>query len=490
MAQKRKTEDRLGRPPQTGTLPLRAFREESPECMMVVAGSGRFRRMNASAREFLGYTKEELFHLNLDLIGAGSVRDRFGELGKSGRSRIEGSFVKKNGTPVRAVMHAAGVGDGSYQLILAEIAAAREAREAADKALALDLGSTPLLLADLSALRLRLEGLRAGGMRDLEARLRGAPGELAALAALVRPLAMSRSLGELLGRVVAGDRPARIQDLLAGAGGGFAATLSGLWRGGASCESVYALELAEGRRFFRVQLSLEPARADPWSRALLSFVDVTGERRSLDELEAAVAEKTLLLEELEHRVKNSLNLVASMLGIEARSLHEGECAAPIMAAQARIRTVASLYERLSEGRDAKHLECAPYLEGIIRKLRETYCPAGGRVRIGTRLAPLRIDAKRAASIGLILNELITNSLKHAFPGEAAGEILVETRLEGDRLGLRVADDGVGLPGCREPAAGRGQGLQFVEMLTRQLCAELEVSSTAGCAYSFSIPLRP
>ncbi len=470
---------------------MRAFVEDSPECMMEVAGSGSFQRINASAREFLGYTREELSRLSLDLIGAGSVRRKVHDLGSLGRSRIEGSFVKKNGRAVRAVMHAAAAGDGNFQLILAEIAAARVARERETKGPpTLGLVASPLLLADLSGIRKRFEELRREGLADLGAYLAEDGSRTGLFTSLVRPLAFCRNLGELLGRVEPGTGQEGIQDILARPEMDFGTILVGLWRGGTSSESRASLLLDEGRRSYRLVLKIDPESALTWSKAALAFVDISEETRQQAELAASIEEKTFLLGELRHRVKNSLNLVASMLSLEANSLKDTSCAERLIAAQSRIRMIALSYGKLSHDQDPRVLDCSAYIEEIVCSIKETYLSPQIPVTILTRFDPIRTDSKRAAAIGLIVNEIITNSLKHAFPEGGEGTIEVEMRNQGGALELKVTDDGVGLVADFDAEQGEGLGFQFIRMLASQLSASTQIGCVEGCSFSFTIPLDP
>ncbi len=192
------------------------------------------------------------------------------------------------------------------------------------------------------------------------------------------------------------------------------------------------------------------------------------------ELKKALSDKDRLYAELQHRVKNSLALIASLLSLEAGSIESEEARAPLEEAQVRVRSVALLYEQLYRTRSVGDIDLGAYLAEVARTVIDSPLSPRG-LRLDTECESLRIATDRAVPAGLLLYELVANSMKHAFPGGGAGRIRLRLGLEGGSILLRLEDDGVGLPDgfALETASGLGS------LLISQLAAQLGGSAESG-----------
>jgi len=200
-------------------------------------------------------------------------------------------------------------------------------------------------------------------------------------------------------------------------------------------------------------------------------------------LEAALAEKSALLHEVGHRVKNNLQLVASLILLQSRRTAEDGARAALKTVLERVNAVASVNRRLFQG-DPQQFEVA----GFIRDLTADLAAAAGRddLKIALDLDPVDIPAASAAAFALVFNELLGNALKHAFPAGRAGRVDVRLRLadRGETLALTVADDGVGM-GSQAPAFG----LTIVKLLCQQLHAEIEIADAQpGVRTTVTVPM--
>jgi len=207
--------------------------------------------------------------------------------------------------------------------------------------------------------------------------------------------------------------------------------------------------------------------------------DVTERRKTEESLRRLVGQKEILMKELQHRVKNSLAVVSSLLGLEMAGLSDARAKEVFADARSRIRSVASIYERLSLSGDLDRVDLSVYIRDLAESLFKTYAPEAGNIRLRTGLDPIDLDTKRAVPLGLIINELITNALKYAYPGGVGGEVRIHLGKTGEKIALEVADDGVGLPGEIGFGAGGGTGLNLVRMLTEQIDGELEITGDRG-----------
>jgi PAS domain S-box-containing protein len=185
------------------------------------------------------------------------------------------------------------------------------------------------------------------------------------------------------------------------------------------------------------------------------------------ELKKALADKDRLYAELQHRVKNSLALIVSLLSLEAGSIEDDEMREPIEEAQVRVRSIGLLYEQLYRTRSVGDIELGAYLAEVARAVVES--PLGPRgLRLETECESVRIATDRAVPAGLLLYELAANSVKHAFPGGEVGKIRLSLGLDSGTVVLRLEDDGIGLPEGFSLEAGKGLGSLLITQLAEQL----------------------
>jgi PAS domain S-box-containing protein len=216
-------------------------------------------------------------------------------------------------------------------------------------------------------------------------------------------------------------------------------------------------------------------------------------RRRTAELDAALKEKMVLLREIHHRVKNNLQVISSLLNLQARHFTgQGSpslCAVQraLVDCQGRVRTIALVHEKLYQAADLSQVDFGSYLRALVDMFRSTAGSPTG-VRVACDIEDLRLAVDQAIPCGLLVHELVTNALKHAFPPGRRGAVHVELRREPPRsLRLVVRDDGVGLPASLDLERPPSLGLELVTTLARQLRAELRVERTHGTVFRLSFP---
>jgi two-component sensor histidine kinase/integral membrane sensor domain MASE1 len=213
-----------------------------------------------------------------------------------------------------------------------------------------------------------------------------------------------------------------------------------------------------------------------------------GERRSLEleervrlrtaELSATLGEREVLLQEIHHRVKNNLQVISSLINMQVRRLDEGASRAALTECQARVYTIALIHETLYESRDYSEMPFSDYVRSLATSVFQL---AGSPERISLQLdlEPVTLSVERAIPCGLILNELIVNALKHAFPDGRPGCVSVQLQhREAGRVALVVRDDGVGVREVADRNSGE-LGLQLVATLAQQIRADLSVKRATG-----------
>ncbi len=222
-----------------------------------------------------------------------------------------------------------------------------------------------------------------------------------------------------------------------------------------------------------------------------SCIDVTVEKesaRSILQLNGAlqqrVDEREVLLREVHHRVKNNLQLISSIFNLQARLLDDG-ARKVLDEGQTRVRSIALVHEKLCESKTMSDVDLGQYTRDLVSVLRRAI-DAPGQVEVAIDIASLPISVDQAIPCGLIINELVTNSLKHAFPGGRTGSVVVEaTPSEEAYVRLCVRDDGVGLPEEVDPLHPQTLGLDLVVTLARQLGAELAVERSSGTSFALN-----
>lgn len=189
-----------------------------------------------------------------------------------------------------------------------------------------------------------------------------------------------------------------------------------------------------------------------------------------DRFAALAAEREVLLREVNHRVGNSLQIIASLLHLQASSATQEDVKAALTNAMGRVAAVAQVHRRLYTSHDLKSVLLNQYLEALLEDLRRS--AEGNRMsRLTLAADPVEIDPDRAVAIGIIVNELVMNAVKYAYP-EGAGPIHVELKPQGDELVLSIADDGVGLNVKADPRS-TGMGQRIVTAMATKLDAGVE-----------------
>jgi PAS domain S-box-containing protein len=205
-------------------------------------------------------------------------------------------------------------------------------------------------------------------------------------------------------------------------------------------------------------------------------------------LVASLKEREILLQEVHHRVKNNLQLISSLINFQCRELEHGSARDALDACRERVRSIALIHERLYRSRDYANMSFADYARNLTSSIYHATGVPPTRVGLALQLEDISFSVDKAVPCGLILNELMTNALKHAFPGERRGALSVALRrVPGPLIELAVGDDGVGM--AQDVAATpRGSlGLQLVGMLVEQLEGKLDVIQDHGTTFRVTFP---
>lgn len=203
----------------------------------------------------------------------------------------------------------------------------------------------------------------------------------------------------------------------------------------------------------------------------------------------ALADKEVLLREVHHRVKNNLQVICSMLGMQAAALQDATAIAALQNSQSRVRSMAIIHEMLYGSTVVSELDFSAYAQQLLRELAVTFGADVSRVRLRAATAPQLLHIDHAIPCGLILNELITNSLKYAFPARGDGEVEVTFQPgEPGSMQLIIEDNGIGLPEDFQIEKTRSLGLRIVQILVKQMGGLLRVWSREGTKFEVTFPV--
>ncbi len=212
--------------------------------------------------------------------------------------------------------------------------------------------------------------------------------------------------------------------------------------------------------------------------------DVTERKRMVEQLEASLQEKEVLLKEIHHRVKNNMQVICSLLNLQSRSISDPNTLTLLQECQNRIFSMALVHEQLYQSEDLASINFAEYIENLVNNLFSSYDVASSLVSVKVNVDNVSLSVDTAIPCGLIINELVSNSLKYAFPSGRAGEICIELHLDREKyFNLRVSDNGIGLPQNLEYQNTKSLGLQLVTALTSQLSGTIALNRNMGTEFN-------
>jgi PAS domain S-box-containing protein len=216
-------------------------------------------------------------------------------------------------------------------------------------------------------------------------------------------------------------------------------------------------------------------------------VDVTRTVETEKELNRRLQEKDVLLREIHHRVKNNLQVVSSLLNLQAAQVTNPETRLVFDRSRDRIQTMAGVHEHLYRSLDLAGIDFAPYLDGLARQIRDSSAPAGLDIEMVLDLDNVFLPIDQAVPCGLIVNEALSNSFRHAFAGMSTGRVELSLRHGHGRVCLGISDNGTGAPPGVDPLAGDGLGFTLIQALAEQMGGELTLAQEAGMSLRLCFP---
>lgn len=220
--------------------------------------------------------------------------------------------------------------------------------------------------------------------------------------------------------------------------------------------------------------------------AIFGF-DITDRIRSENEIRSLLNEKKLLLKEVHHRVKNNMMSISGLLTLKSESGINTESAAILKEMSVRVMTMMRIYDKLYRSEEYSQIHLREYLGDLINEISSTFL-AGDSIRIEHDIEDLYIRQSSVFAIGIIVNELVTNSLKYAFPGGRKGFISINLRTKGDsEIKIVIHDNGIGIPDTNSITLNTGFGLDLVKIMVEQSGGSLTASAENGTTFTIIMP---
>ena len=218
--------------------------------------------------------------------------------------------------------------------------------------------------------------------------------------------------------------------------------------------------------------------------------DITQQKKDAEMIKASLEEKIILLREVHHRVKNNLQIIISLNNLQLRQVHDPQLKQFLNETKNRVRAMSLVHEKLYQSDSLSHIDLADYLRFLASQLFSYYSTDSRQVKLVVEIGKATIDINTAIPIGLIVNELVSNALKYAFPGDRKGVLVISGGLEGELLTVSVKDDGVGMPPDYDWKNATSLGLRLVNILADQIDGTVVVKGDQGTTFIITVRLKP
>ncbi len=208
-------------------------------------------------------------------------------------------------------------------------------------------------------------------------------------------------------------------------------------------------------------------------------------RQAEEKLKISLEEKEILLQEVHHRVKNNMQVISSLSRLQFRHIDDERVEQSVHNLQRRIQTMSIVHEKLYRSDDIASIDFSEFVDELIRELLMSYCIMPDQIALSVEVEKIRLGVHYAIPCGLIINELVTNSFKYAFPGTTSGQIAIRMYRQADRqIYLELKDNGVGIPEELDIKNSKSMGLRLVSILIQQIKGEYQIERMGGTIFKF------
>ena len=215
--------------------------------------------------------------------------------------------------------------------------------------------------------------------------------------------------------------------------------------------------------------------------------DITAGKNMQKQIETSLKEKDVLLKEIHHRVKNNLQIIISLLNLQTGYIKDEVTLKAVKDGQSRVRSMALVHEKFYQSDELSEIDFAEYIEKLCHFIYQSYGDKTDRIHLQISGDKIGLDMDTAMPCGLLVNEIVSNSYKYAFPNQEKGKIQIDFKKIDNKIILLVQDNGVGFPEEYDLEKGESLGMQLIQALTSQLDGELIVSRENGTSFKISFP---
>jgi PAS domain S-box-containing protein len=236
-------------------------------------------------------------------------------------------------------------------------------------------------------------------------------------------------------------------------------------------------------RIICAEIAVSVIELDGQPRLLYVGNDVSDRKQAETQLVASLHEKEVLLKEIHHRVKNNLHVVVNLLDLQSDHVQDQTTLSVLRDSQSRLQTMALIHEQLYQSKDLQEIDFEAYLRRLVQNLLLSYGEAATHITLNLAIASVYLNIETAIPCGLLINELVTNALKHAFPEQTMG--MIDIHLHSDPegyLNLLIQDDGIGLDPDIFTTQTGSFGVKLIKILARQLKADMSIQSEPGTLF--------
>ncbi|HMK45915.1 MAG TPA: histidine kinase dimerization/phosphoacceptor domain -containing protein [Methanocella sp.] len=246
--------------------------------------------------------------------------------------------------------------------------------------------------------------------------------------------------------------------------------------------AIPELKSPDGKRFLAIKIFPTYTSHYTHSGFIVKVEDITertlAEKQVKDSLEA----KNLLLKEMHHRVKNNFQIISSLLSVQASSIVDKKALECLTESGNRVKTMALIHEKLYESESLSGVNFSEYIDNLASSLFSSYNISPEKIHMDLQMDDITLGVDKAVPCGLLINELVTNSLKHAFPDDRSGEVHIRMHRAGNLYVLEIDDDGVGFPAGTDYRHTTSLGMQLVNLLVNQIYGTIELEGGKGTRF--------
>lgn len=251
------------------------------------------------------------------------------------------------------------------------------------------------------------------------------------------------------------------------------------------------MHVSEGQNPITKQWYIDRTRAIPWIDGrmvrLQVAIDITQLKQAESQIKASLKEKEVMLQEIHHRVKNNLQIISSLLNLQSTYVSDPQLVDIFQDSQGRIRSMAMIHEKLYRSKNLAQINFAEYIQDLSASMFSAQSSTLRGVALECNVLPILLNIDQAVPSGLILNELLSNALKHAFPSGGPGKVTVDLTTHSGQIHLTVSDNGIGFPPDFDFDQTDSLGLQLINTLVDQLDGSIEFNGQNGSRVEVSFP---